>query len=175
MNYQIEKKPEIILTGYKRRFSGTPAERLDQENDFYVSTRTNQYILRGMAHDCDTCYNVMRGFDDDGYDFYIASLLDEYSTNHLDEELGKEDAKRFEKIAVPENTYLICETERTPYPVELVEDLRKKAVSEWLPSSGYELTDAPEISIIHWFADRKNPEVGNTRYVELWLPIRAKD
>ena len=27
MNYKVEKKPELVFTGYKRRFTGTPAER----------------------------------------------------------------------------------------------------------------------------------------------------
>lgn len=171
MNYRIEEKPEMVFTGYKRRFSGTPAERKSQECDFYVSTRANQYILKGLSHDCDTGYNIMTGFDDEGYDFYIASVLDEWSTNNLDKELGKEDAKRFEKICVPAGQYLICETERTKYPTMLFEDLRKRALSEWLPSSGYELADAPEISVYHWYFDRENPQLSETRYIELWLPI----
>ena len=45
MNYRIEDKPEMILTGYKKRFIGTPAERSEQECDFYVTTRVNQLIL----------------------------------------------------------------------------------------------------------------------------------
>jgi len=69
-NYKIEKKPEMILTGYKRRFSGTPAERVDQEAEFFISTRLNQYLLHGLAHDCDTTYAIMTGYDEDGYDFY---------------------------------------------------------------------------------------------------------
>ena len=52
MNYRIEEKPEMILTGYKKRFSGTPAERSEQECDFYVTTRVNQFILQGLAKDC---------------------------------------------------------------------------------------------------------------------------
>ena len=47
MNYRLEKKPEMVFTGYKRRFSGNPAERVQQENDFYRSTRVHQYILKG--------------------------------------------------------------------------------------------------------------------------------
>lgn len=170
MNYRIEEKPEMIFTGYKRRFSGTPAERKSQECDFYVQTRANQYILKGLSHDCDTGYNIMTGFDDEGYDFYIASMLDEWSTNNLDKELGEE-AKRFERIVVPAGRYLICETERTKYPTMLFEDLRKRAVSEWLPSSGYELADAPEISVYHWYFDRENPQLSDSRYIELWLPM----
>ena len=171
MSYRVEKKPKMIFTGYKRRFTGTPAERMEQESDFYVSTRANQYILKGLSHDCDTGYNVMSGFDDEGYDFYIASILDEWSTDNLDKELGAEEAKRFEKIVVPEGMYLICETERTKYPTMLFEDLRRKMVSEWLPSSGYELADAPEISVYHWFHKRGDEEVNNSRYIELWIPI----
>lgn len=140
MDYRIEVKPERIYTGFKRRFIGTPAERLDQEHDFYISTRANQYILWGLSRDCVTTYNIMNAFDDDGYDFYIASLLDEWTTNNLEKTLGAEDAKRFETIKVPQGMYLICETERTKYPTNLVEDLRKKAVSEWLPSSGTSLS-----------------------------------
>jgi len=170
MNYRIEEKSEMVFTGYKRRFSGTPAERKSQECDFYVQTRANQYILKGLSHDCDTGYNIMTGFDDEGYDFYIASMLDEWSTNNLDKELGEE-AKRFERIVVPAGRYLVCETERTKYPTMLFEDLRKRAVSEWLPSSGYELADAPEISVYHWYFDRENPQLSDSRYIELWLPM----
>ncbi len=172
MNYRVEKKPEMIFTGYKRRFDGTPGNRRKQESDFYVSIRANQYILKGLAHDCDTGYNIISGVDDEGYDFYIASLLDEWITNNLDKVLGgAEEAKRFEKIVVPEGLYLICETEKTNYPTKLFEDLRKKAVSEWLPSSGYELADAPEISVHHWFYKHGDDQVNHSRYIELWLPI----
>lgn len=171
MSYRVEKKPEMIFTGYKRRFTGTPAERMEQESDFYVSTRANQYILKGLSHDCDTGYNIMSGFDDEGYDFYIASILDEWSTDNLDKELGAEEAKRFEKIVVPEGMYLICETEKAKYPTMLFEDLRRKMVSEWLPSSGYELADAPEISVYHWFHKHGDEEVNNSRYIELWIPV----
>lgn len=174
MNYRVEEKSEMILTGYKRRFTGTPADRKEQENDFYVSTRANQYILKGLSHDCDTGYNVMTNFGDDGYDFYIASLLDEWSTNNLDKELGTEDAKRFEKITVPSCLYLVCETERCQYPTRIYDELRRKAVSEWMPSNGYELTDAPEVSVIHWFFKRGDASINNSRYIELWLPIKKK-
>ena len=170
MNYRIENKPKMVFTGYKRRFSGTPESRKAQECDFYVSTRTNQYILKGLSHDCDTGYNIMKNFDNDGYDFYIASLFDERSAENLEKELG-EDAKRFEKITVPEGLYLICETQRSRYPTNEFEDVRKRAVTEWLGYSEYELADAPEISVYHWFFEKGNDRVNNSRYIELWLPI----
>ena len=48
MDYRIEEKPEMVLTGYKRFFTGSPAERDAQEEAFYVTTRLNQYALKGL-------------------------------------------------------------------------------------------------------------------------------
>ena len=52
-------------------------------------------------------------------------------------------------------------------PTNSGDELRRKAVSEWLPSSGYELRDAPEIGMIHWFREKGNDKVNNSRYCEL--------
>ena len=174
MEYRMEKKPGMVLTGFKRHFSGSPAEREDQECEFYLGTRTNQYLLKGLARDCDTIYNVMTDFDDEGYDFYIAARLNREKTENLAGTIG-EDAARFETIPIPEQLYLICETERCEYPTMVFEELRSRMVSEWLPSSDYELTRAPEICIYHWFYDEEDPAVKNTRYAELWLPIVKKN
>ena len=47
------------------------------EGKFYLSTRVNQFILNGLSKDCETCYNVITNFGDDGYDYYIAAKLDD--------------------------------------------------------------------------------------------------
>lgn len=109
MDYRIEQKPELVLTGFKRRFTGTPAEREDQECDFYLSTRGNQYMLKGMARDLDTFYNVMTNFGDDGYDFYIAAKLREGMTEKLGEILGAEDAVRAYRTA---SEWVCCKNKR---------------------------------------------------------------
>ena len=173
MNYRLEEKPETVYLGCKRHFSGTPDDRQRQEADFFISTRANQYLLKGMAHDCDTQYCIITGIDGDGYDFYIASRIGRWLDGRLEEELGA-DAGRFERIVVPGGTYLVCETERTKFPTMLLEDLRRRTVSEWLPSSDYELADAPELTVIHWYFDENAPEVSSTRYIELWLPVRKR-
>ena len=90
---------------------------------------------------------------------------------NLEEILGEQEKNRFENIVVPAGQYLICETERERYPVMQIEELRKKAVSEWLPSSGYQLADAPEVAVVHWFFEEGNNAVNDSRYVELWLLI----
>lgn len=168
MDYRIEEKPEMVLTGYKRFFTGSPAERDAQEEAFYVTTRLNQYALKGLAGDPVTSYGVMTNFREEGYDFYIAAKLQEWEREHLEEELGNaEDAARFENIAIPAHTYVVCETERCKYPTMIFPQLRRRIVEEWLPSSRYVLAEAPEISVTHWF---RNPD-SEKRYIELWLPV----
>ena len=173
MNYRIEEKEERIFTGYKRHFEGVPSERSQQEIDMFIETRGLQYILRGMTGQIETEYTLVGNIGDDGYDFYIAQLL----PKDMRENLGKNGyleadfAKYFENIRVPKQTYAVFETERCPYPSMEHLDLRKQIASQWLPTSGYRLADAPEIVVYHWFRKPKNKE----RYLELWIPIEKAE
>ena len=172
MNYRIEEKEEMILTGYKRHFSGVPGERAEQEEEMYVKTRPLQYILQALSGDNVSNFDVITNIDDNGYDFYIASRLTEYYRNNLnkDEVLGKEFAGYYENITIPKCTYAIFETERCAYPTLTFLELRKKIASEWLPNSGYQLKNAPELVVTHWYSGDKR----NQRYRELWIPIEKR-
>lgn len=174
MNYKIEEKAEMLLTGFKKRFEGHPNDRNRQDHNFAVSTRLNQLLLHGEARDCETTYEVLTNFDKDGYDFYIASKMDPLEHEDFPDDIGPELYSRFEDIIIPAGTYLICETERCKYPCDKIDELRKKAVSELLPSLGYELREAPEVGIIHWFYEYQNEELNNSRYYELCLPVVKK-
>ena len=85
MTYKIEEKSEIILVGYKKRFTGVPygEERIKQEEAFLTSTRAKQWLLIGAFCDYSTDYMVITNIDDDGYDFYVAYKLDESSGDAL--------------------------------------------------------------------------------------------
>lgn len=174
MNYRIEKKDALTLTGYKAHFTGSPMKRDAQDHNFITSTRLNQAVLQYMAHDVDTSYNVLTNFRDDGYDFMEAVHIGEESYKTFEEEMGSELFHRFEQITIPPGTYLICETERCMWPCDELDDLYRKAVSEWLPSSGYQLTSGPEVEVIHWFYRENDDVLNSSRYCELWLPIVKK-
>lgn len=172
MNYRIEEKDEMIFTGYKRHFAGVPGEREDQEKEMYVTTRPWQYILGALAGDIETEYNIVANIDDTGYDFYIANRLTEYYRNNLNKEcvLGEEFARYYENITIPKCTYAIFETERCSYPTLVFLELRRKIASEWLPASGYQLANAPELVVSHWFRGDRSDQ----RYRELWVPIEKR-
>lgn len=169
MNYKIEEKSEMILTGYKRHFTGVPGEREKQEKDMYINTRPLQYIIQGLSGCLDLNYDVITNINDDGYDFYIAYPLTEFYRNNLHKPgvLGEEFAGHYENITIPKQTYAIFETERCSYPTTVFLDLRRRIIAEWLPNSGYQLANAPEVIVTHWYRG----ENSKNRYRELWIPI----
>ncbi len=173
MNYRLEEKPAMLLTGYKKRFTGDPNEKCLQDHNFACSSRLLQYILEGMSQEHEKTYTVTTNFGSDGYDFYYAYQLPHWALEDFDQDLG-EMAAQFEHLEIPAGLYLVCETERCEFPTARVDDLRKKAVSQWLPSSDYVLREAPELGVIHWFWEEGNDAVNHSRWCEIWLPIQKK-
>ncbi len=172
MTYRIEEKPDLIFTGFKRRFTGVPGNQNEQSCAFFCETRVNQYLLHGITGERDTQVQIFKNISDEGYDCYIAAQLDEWWTENFARGLGyDEKAKEFEKIVVPRHLYVICETERMKYPTEEIENVYRQICSEWLPSSGYQLANAPCINVLHWPFNKDDEEANRSRFVELWLPI----
>ena len=173
MNYRIEEKPAMLLTGYKRRFTGSPNDKQEQDHNFACETRLEQYILEGMCREHEIIYQILTNFDPDGYDFYFAYQFPTWALESL-QEIPKDIAVRFENVHIPAGTYIVCETERCMFPTAKMEELRMKIFSEWLPTSGFELRNAPEIGVIHWPFEEGNDRVNHSHYCELWLPIRRQ-
>lgn len=173
MNYRIEEKEAFTLVAYKRRFKGDPNDKKNQDHYFACETRLEQAILEGLSREHERIYNVATNFDPDGYDFYYGYQFPNWAMESL-EDLPQEIVARFEKLTIPAGKYLVCETERTRWPCDLQDELRRKAVSQWLPASGFELRNAPEVMVIHWFWEEGNEKLNNSRYTELWLPIVEK-
>ena len=173
MNYSIEERDAMILTGYTRRFWGAPGgdQREDQERDFYVHTRAEQYLLRGLKQIRGNAadYNVISNISDDGYDFSIAARLNDDVRARLcdDTILGERDARRFHDIALKRQLYAVFRTEPSAFPTEAHIPQRAQIFSQWLPASGYALADAPEVQIIHWYQKPRK----NERYIEILIPI----
>lgn len=173
VNFRIVEKPAMLLTGYKRRFIGSPNDKQEQDHIFACETRLEQAVLEGLSREHETVYQLLANFDAEGYDFYYAYRFPAWALGDL-QELPEDIRARFENVTVPAGTYLVCETERCRFPTAQMDQLRQKAVSQWLPSSGYALRDAPEIGVIHWYWEEGNEELNSSRYCELWLPVSGK-
>ena len=177
MNYKIEEKLELILVGYKKRFVGVPygEERAKQETEFLTSTRAKQWLLIGASCDYSTDYMVITNINDDGYDFYVAYELDEWTRKELfnPNVTGVDfmDKMDFETLIIPKQTYLVFETEKQKHPIPDYTDIRKRIVTELLPTSDYTFANTPEIVAMHW---RPNGEWKKERYIEICLPVEKK-
>ena len=176
MNYRIETKPRLTLLGYKRRFAGTPYDELrhKQEENFFITTRAHQWMLKGMANDKLSDYCVLTNMDDDGYDFYIAATIDKWERDNLynSNVTGIDFMENFklEEIIIPERIYAVFETGKQRMPIPEYFDMRKQIAAEWMSNHEYQMIDAPEIAVYHWGI------VGgfDGRTIEIWIPIEKK-
>ena len=176
MNYQMIQAEEMHFIGYKTHFSGIPSERSQQEEDFFVYTRLQQFALNGLVKDCETVYTLVTNVDDTGYDFYIAQQFAHegcWLTQERYQNLAKLNPPlrdMFEEIVIPPRLYAVFQTQRSVYPTEQEEELRKSILLEWLPGSEFELEEGIEITKMQW----KMGEKRNQRYLELWMPVKRR-
>lgn len=156
MKCKIKEMSEIVLVGYKRHFTGVPygEERAKQEEEFLRTTRAKQWLLIGASCDYSTDYCIITNVNDEGYDFYVAYELDEWTRKELyDPKItGVDfiDKLGFETIVIPRSLYAVFETERKKRPICDYIDIRTKIITEWMPASDYLIADAPEVIVMHW-------------------------
>ena len=175
MNYRIEKKKPMILTGFKKHFTGAPygKEREKQEEQLFVSTRGKQWFLRGASGDGDA-HCVITNINDEGYDFYYCHKLDDYERetlyNHEVTGVDFVESLGLETIEIPETIYAVFETNNVKSTIcdyfDLL-NLRIKIITEWMPEMGFQLARGPELAVYHW-----SPK--SERNVQVWIPIEKK-
>jgi AraC family transcriptional regulator len=66
-----------------------------------------------------------------------------------------------EELIIPETTWAIFVGEGTN---QSMQELEKRIITEWLPSSGYEYGNAPDIEVY------LNTDPENVKY-EIWIPV----
>lgn len=169
MNYSIVEKPNLTFVGIQKHFEGAPEGRYDQAHDFCVNKKTRfaALALEGMSEDRSDLYHVITNISNDGFDFALAAIPHKHMSVKIAMELDRSNFNLFNVIEVPSNTYVTVQTDKSVFALKEHMDVRRRLVTEWLPGSGYELTNEPEIALVH--SDYKNVD---DSYVELWIPIK---
>ncbi len=171
MDYRIEEKDEMILTGFRSRFSGAPYgdKRKQQEEQLFISTRGKQWFLRGVSNSSDP-HCVITNITDEGYDFYYCHQLPKWERDNLlnHEVTGVDfiEGMGLETILIPKSTYVVFETKDIKDPIcDYMELLgrRIEILTQWLPEAGLQLGKGPEMCIYHWIPK-------NERNVQIWMP-----
>ena len=154
MNYRIESKDAFRIAGVS-----VPLHK-DIEKNFAVIPQKWQEIsmdgtLQRLISMMDTppmgVLGVSTCNDTQPWKYYIA-----VSTS--------QDSNGLEEYIVPAATWAIFPGEGTN---QSIQELERRIVTEWLPTSGYEYGSAPDVEVY------LNPDPQNARY-EVWIPVVKK-
>ena len=158
MNYRIEKKSAFKIVGVKEHYSMSVEECFANVPLFWQRTQQSNVIPRLytlMNREPQGVLGVSICMDGKDFDYYIAVATDRETPHGLEEYI------------VPACTWAIFEC--VGAMPTAIQDLQKRIVSEWLPNSGYEYANAPDIEVYfegNQFADDYKCEV--------WLPVEKK-
>ena len=154
MNYRIEKRDTIRAVGKKILMKHTLEENFLITPNFWdqcTADGTIEKLVAMMNTDIYGLMGVSVCNESDDWEYYIAVAT-------------TKPAGEYEELIIPKSTWAVFYEEN---PVVRIQELETKIVTEWLPTSGYEYADAPEIELY------LNPDPEKTEY-EIWLPIERK-
>ncbi|SFB22849.1 transcriptional regulator, AraC family [Lentibacillus halodurans] len=164
MEFRIEAKPAFNLVGVSKRvpmqFEGVNNEIVklaesitdEQKEEMHSLQNIEPYEIVNASYDADANFLKEEG----GLTHLIGVLTTKNQVSDL-----------LEKVPVEACTWAIFPNEG-PYPSTLQETMAK-TYSEWLPSSDYEVINAPAFSFTKMDKHKKD-----YAYSEVWMPVRKK-
>lgn len=155
LNYRIENKGAFRIVG-----KSYPLSREIEQNFLQVPQMWQDAVLDGTIEKIISLMNnVPQGVlgvsacsDAEEWRYYIAVS----STAAIDASL--------EAYIVPAGLWAVFPGAGTG---KSIQELERRIVTEWLPTSGYEFTEGPDIEVYF------NPNPENTAY-EVWIPVQKK-
>lgn len=158
MNYRIEQKNAFRIIGVKEHMNMNIEESFARVPLFWADTIKSGIIPKMCELMNQPLFGVlgvstcMNGTD---LNYYIAVATDKPTIPGTVE------------YEVPASTWAIFECVGSM--PNAMQDLQKRIITEWLPTSGYEYANAPDIEI-YFEGDQQSP----TYKSEVWLPIVKK-
>lgn len=154
LNYRIEAKEAFRIIGVS-----APLSKELEENFFVIPQMWQNCVINGtiekLSKMISTSPTGLLGIsvcnDTEQWKYFIA-----VATAQL--------CPEFEEYTVPATTWAIFPGTGTN---QSVQELERRIFTEWLPTSGYEYGNAPDIEVYI------NPDPENTVF-EVWVPIRKK-
>lgn len=155
MNYRIETRDAFRIIGVSAPLHQELEKNFAVVPDMWQKAVANGTIQK-LAAMMDTPPMGLLGVsacnDEEQWKYFIAVS----STGEDDE---------FEEYIVPASTWAIFPGSGTN---QSVQELEQRIISEWLPASGYEYANAPDIEVYI------NPDPQNAQY-EVWIPVMKRE
>lgn len=158
MNYKIVTKEAFKIVGAKKHFEMNIEENFKEVPKFWRRTAMKGMIPKIMSlNNCEPkgLLGVSACMNGKDFDYFIAAASD------------MEPKKGMDEFVVPKCTWAVFEC-IGPMP-QAIQELQKRIVTEWLPTSGYEYADAPDIEV---YTDGN--QTSKDYKSEVWLPIKKK-
>lgn len=156
MNYRIEKKESFRIVGVSEPLEEEIEKNFEIVPKMWVTATMNGTIPR-LATIMDGMPMGMLGVsscnESDNWRYYIAVASSQPIESNLEEYI------------VPSSVWAIFSGEGSS---QSIQELEKRIVTEWLPTSGYEYGNAPDIEVY------LNADTENAQY-EVWIPVSKKE
>jgi AraC family transcriptional regulator len=154
MNYRIETKGEFRILGVS-----APLDK-EIEHNFTVVPKLWQEAsangtIQKLAGMMDTPPMGLLG---------VSACNDEEEWKYLIAVSSTKASSEFEEYIVPASTWAVFSGTGTN---QSIQELERRIITEWLPASGYEYANAPDIEVY------LNPDPRNAQY-EVWIPVAKK-
>ncbi len=154
MNYRIETKEAFRIIGIS-----APLHREIQSNFNIVPKMWQDAAINGtiqkLAGMMDTPLKGLLG---------VSACNDEEEWKYFIAVSSTKEGGEFEEYIVPASTWAVFSGTGTN---QSIQELEQRIVTEWLPTSGYEYANAPDIEVY------LNPDPQNAQY-EVWIPVTKK-
>ena len=154
MNYRIETKEAFRIVGVS-----APLHR-EIENNFMIVPRMWENAgadgtIQKLAGMMDTPFKGLLG---------VSACNDEEDWKYFIAVASAQEKGEFDEYTIPASTWAVFPGSGTN---QSVQELERRIVTEWLPTSGYEYANAPDIEVY------LNPDPQNAQY-EVWIPVAKK-
>lgn len=154
MDYRIETKEAFRIVGIS-----APLKQNIEENFMVVPNMWQEAVTDGtlekLGQMMDAAPMGLLG---------VSVCNDEEQWKYLIAISSSKEGGGFEEYVVPAATWAIFPGSGTN---QSVQDLEQRIVTEWLPTSGYEYGNAPDIEVY------LNADPQNAKY-EVWIPVKKK-
>lgn len=154
MNYRIETKDAFRIVGVS-----VPLEKDIEKNFAVIPSKWQEISVNG------TLQRLIQMMDTEPMGVLgISTCNSEEPWRYYIAVSTAKESDGFEEYVVPAATWAIFPGTGTN---QSIQELERRIVTEWLPTSGYEYADAPDIEVY------LNPDPQNAQY-EVWIPVTKK-
>lgn len=154
MSYRIEDKPAFRIVGISALLEQELEKNFKCVPELWQRAATDGTVAR-LAGMMDTPVMGLLG---------VSACGDAEQWKYFVAVASTQPAEGFEEYTVPACTWAVFPGEGTNRSIQ---ELEQRIITEWLPGSGYEYADAPDVEVY------LNPDPENAKF-EVWIPVVKK-